>query len=326
MSTVSVAVVGVGRLGAEHVRILRDLPGVRLAGVYDSDPERCHRIGEQFGIPHHEDLASLLEEVSAAVVAVPTPDHFQVAAAALSAGCHVLVEKPFAETLEEADELIALAGDLGLRLAVGHVERYNAALRAGMPYLDDPRFIATQRLAPFQPRGTDVPVVLDLMIHDIDLVLGLVPSAVAHVHAVGVPVLTESIDIANARLVFENGAVAEINASRVSQERSRELRLFQPSGYMSLDLARGRGEFLRRRWIQTPATGSDPSSDFVERIPLEGDAREPLRLELEAFVAAVTGADGGPVVEAREGRAALEMALRIEREIEQAADVVARNP
>jgi len=326
VTRIRAGVVGVGRLGREHARILSELDGAHLAGVHDVDGERATRVAAGFGVRSYPDLTALLDDVQALVVAVPTALHHDVARRALVAGRHVLVEKPLTRTLDEADDLIALAEERDLRLAVGHVERFNGALRSSEPYLHGARFVESLRLAPFQPRGTDVNVVLDLMIHDIDLVLGLVRSPVESLHAVGTPVLTGSVDIANARLVFENGTVAEITASRVSEERLRVLRLFQPDGYLKLDLAAGRGEFLRRRAGIGPLEGGEVEvplhalSDLVERIPLQGDGREPLRLELEAFLAAVRG-ESSPVVSAREGRAALEVAFRIGRSIERFADV-----
>ena len=321
MSGLATAVVGVGRLGREHARILAELPGSRLVGVHDADPGTGERVARERDTRHFGSLDDLLSEAEAVVVAVPTADHHPVARRALEAGCHVLVEKPFAATLDEADDLIRRAEARDLELRVGHVERFNDAVRASTPHLERPRFIESLRLAPFQPRGTDVTVVLDLMIHDIDLVLGLVESPLGSLHAVGTPVLTDSVDIANARLVFEDGTVAEITASRVSEERTRTLRVFQATGYLRLDLAAGRGEFLRRRNGRPGASSLGPDratslEDVVERVPLHGDGREPLKLELEAFLGAVRG-EASRVVSARDGRAALEIAHRISREIDQ---------
>ncbi|MFQ5889896.1 MAG: Gfo/Idh/MocA family oxidoreductase [Gemmatimonadota bacterium] len=326
MTAIRIGVVGVGRLGAQHARILAVMPGARLIGVHDASSERTTAVADQAGVRAFPNLSQLLREVEAVVVAVPTVEHAAVARAALLAGCHVLVEKPFTTTLAEADELIDLAETRELKLSVGHVERFNSALRAAESYLESPRFIESHRLAPFQLRGTDVPVVLDLMIHDIDLVLGLLDSPVASLHAVGIPVLTDSVDIANARIVFEDGAVADITASRVSVERTRKLRVWQPSGYISLDLARGTGEFFRRRPGPTLPTLGPPSLlDVVERVRLAGDEEEPLRLQLESFLRLVDG-EASSSVSARSGRAALDVALRIAREIEQYADVAAPHP
>ena len=219
--------------------------------------------------------------------------------------------------------ILSRARAKGVVVATGHVERFNGAIRACEPYLDTPRFIESHRLAPFGPRGTDVAVVLDLMIHDIDLILGLVRTGVSQVDAVGVPVLTPSVDIANARLRFSSGAVANITASRVSRERLRKIRVFQPSGYLSLDLATGTGEFLRLREgveLGRLAEGTPQIEDIIERVVFQGDGTEPLRAELESFVSAVRGA-GPLVVSGDDGRRALSVALEIVDRIE--GDLVA---
>ena len=275
-------------------------------------------MASELGVRAHDSLESLLAEADALTIVVPTPTHFAVAKPALERGKHVLIEKPFAATLDEADELLDIARKSGAVVQIGHVERFNRAIRAALPYVDEPRFVESDRLAPFNPRGSDVAVVLDLMIHDIDLVRVVVGGPVTDVHAVGVPLLTPSVDIANARLVFASGAVANITASRVSRERTRKLRLFQPSGYLSLDLATGAGMFYRLRENMDPvALAASPQSleAFMEVIPLEAPEGEPLRLEFESFLAAVRGEQ--PVaVSGADGREALEIALRIVREIE----------
>ncbi|MDB4948717.1 MAG: oxidoreductase domain protein [Gemmatimonadetes bacterium] len=311
-------VVGVGSLGFHHARILREVEGVTMAGVYDASPERAAQVAAELGVPAFPSLDDFLAAVDAAVVAVPTTNHAEVALQAIGRGVHLLIEKPIAATLEEADEIVAAAEKAGVIVATGHVERFNGALRACEQYLDEPRFVESHRLAPFNPRGTDVAVVLDLMIHDIDLVLGLIGRHVKTLDAVGVPVLTPSEDIANARIVFENGAVANITASRVSFERMRKIRFFQRSGYISLDLATGTGEFLRLK-----KGASLPEGDFsllsianvVERVALKGDGMEPLRAELQSWVAAVRG-EGPLVVSGAAGREALAVALRIMGSIE----------
>jgi predicted dehydrogenase len=320
-------VIGVGRLGGAHARVLQEIPDVDLVGVHDTDTARAQEVAEKVGSRNFPDIDDLLGHVDAVVVAVTTSAHHAVTRAALEAGCNVLVEKPLTASLEEADDLVALAAAKQLFLGVGHVERFNPAIRACRPYLNNPRFLACQRLATFQPRGTDVPVMLDLMIHDIDLVLGLVDSEVESVHAIGVPLLTDSVDMANARIVFRNGAVADISASRASAERTRQLRLFQPSGYFSLDLAEGRGEYLRRRKDVDAAAlfrmGGAPElslASVVERVPLEAEAAEPLRLELEAFRDVLLGLPSDAAT-AADGRAALEVALRVGHEIERSSHV-----
>jgi predicted dehydrogenase len=260
---------------------------------------------------------ALLDQVEAAVVVVPTPAHFDVASPALKRGIHLLIEKPIAATVEQANALVSAAKQNNALLQVGHVERFNRAVRAALPYLESPRFIESERLAPFNPRGSDVAVVLDLMIHDIDLVHALVRDRVTDVRAVGVGVLTD-VDMTNAWLHFERGAVANIKASRVSRDKLRKLRIFQRNGYFSLDLADGGGEFYRLRAdvdLVELAKASQSIEKFVERIKLKAPEGEPLRLEHESFIAAIEG-KSPVVVTGEDGRDALEVALRIVREIE----------
>jgi predicted dehydrogenase len=304
-----VGVIGVGALGQHHARHLARLDDVRLVGVYDVDPARSAQIAAEQGTMAFDDVGDLLAEVEAVTVAVPTPAHAEVGMRALGQGVPVLMEKPLAATLEEADSLITAAKRQRVQLQVGHIERYNRALRAAEPYLDGPRYIESLRLASFQPRGTDVAVVLDLMIHDLDLVLHLTGSEATEVRASGLPVLSSHLDIANARVEFANGAVALATASRVARERIRRLRLFQPNGYFSLDLATGGGEFMRVRNGWQPGTGRE-LADVVERIVLEAPEADALALELQSFVHAVRG-QREVVVRGEEGRAALALALRV---------------
>jgi predicted dehydrogenase len=275
-------------------------------------------VAEELGVRAFASLDALLDDVDAVTIVVPTPAHFAVAERVLSRGIHALIEKPIAATLDEADELLRLAAVHGAMVQTGHVERFNRAVRAALPYVDAPRFIESNRLAPFNPRGADVAVVLDLMIHDIDLVHTLVGGSAMSVAAVGVPVLTPFVDIANARLSFDSGAVANITASRVSRERMRKLRIFQQSGYLSLDLGSGEGEFFRLRGdVDIAALAAAPLAleQFVERIPLRAEEAEPLRLEFESFLAAVRG-EAPVAVTGEEGREALAVALQIVAEIE----------
>jgi predicted dehydrogenase len=305
-----VGVIGVGALGRHHARHLATLPEARLVGVYDTDRERAAAVADELRTRAYDDLDALLREARAVSVAVPTPAHAAVGLHALGRGVPVLMEKPLAATLDEADALLAAARHGGLPLQVGHIERYNRALRAAEPYLDGPRYMESQRLAPFQPRGTDVAVVLDLMIHDLDLVLYLTGGQEStEVRASGLSVLSSHLDIANARVEFANGAVALATASRVSRERVRKLRLFQPNGYLSLDLASGGGEFMRLRPDWQPGTGAQ-LADVVERIVLEAPEADALRLELQSFVHSVRG-ERAAVVSGEQGRAALALALRV---------------
>ena len=313
-----IGVIGAGGLGLHHVRILRDLQGPDFAGFYETRADRAQQVAGELGVRAFPSLEALLDEVDAVTIVVPTPGHYAVAQQVLARGIHAMIEKPLAATLAEADAMLALAREHGVVLQTGHVERFNRAIRAALPFVDAPRFIESDRLSPFNPRGSDVAVVLDLMIHDIDLVHTLVGGKASSVAAVGVPVLTPFVDIANARLTFDSGAVANITASRVSRERMRKIRIFQQSGYLSLDLAAGNGEFYRMRGdVDVASLVSAPLAleQFVERIPLEAEEGEPLRLEFESFLAAVRG-DAPVAVSGEAGREALAVALQIVSDIE----------
>jgi predicted dehydrogenase len=315
---VRIGVIGAGALGYHHVRILRDVPGAKLVGFFEARGERAAQVATELGVRAFERVEDLIEAVDAATVVVPTPAHYEVAKAALGAGKHLLIEKPIAATLAQADELLAIAKRTGALVQTGHVERFNRAIRAALPHVEKARFIESDRLAPFNPRGADVAVVLDLMIHDIDLVRTLVGGHIKDVSAVGVQVLTPFVDIANARLRFEDGAVANITASRVSRERMRKVRIFQESGYLSLDLASGEGEFFRLRRdvdLAELAKGAQAIEAFVERVPITAPEGEPLRLEFESFLLAVQGRQA-VTVSGDDGREALAVALRIVAEIE----------
>ena len=323
-----IGVIGAGGLGLHHVRILRDLQGPDFAGFYESRADRAQQVASELGVRAFPTLEALLDEVDAVTIVVPTPGHYAVAQQVLARGIHAMIEKPLAATLDEADAMLALAREHGVVLQTGHVERFNRAIRAALPHVDAPRFIESDRLSPFNPRGSDVAVVLDLMIHDIDLVHTLVGGKASSVAAVGVPVLTPFVDIANARLTFDSGAVANITASRVSRERMRKIRIFQQSGYLSLDLAAGSGEFYRmRNDVDVASLVSAPLAleQFVERIPLEAEEGEPLRLEFESFIAAVRG-DAPVAVSGEAGREALAVALQIVSDIERSLPAAGRQP
>lgn len=313
-----IGVVGAGALGYHHVRILRDLPGATLVGFHDIRLERAEQVSKELGVRAFDDLPALVDACDALTIVVPTPSHHAVARPALERGKHLLIEKPLTVTLAEADDLLGIAERTGTLVQTGHVERFNRAIRGAQSYVDRPRFVESDRLAPFSPRGADVAVVLDLMIHDIDLILTLVGEHVDQVQAVGIPILTPFVDIANARLVFSSGAVANITSSRVSRERMRKLRIFQPSGYLSLDLASGDGEFYRlRKELDFSELARAPLEleAFVERIAISAPEGEPLKLEFESFLAAVQGR-AAVTVSGRAGRDALGVALRIQSEIE----------
>jgi len=281
---------------------------VRAAGVYDVRPERAAEVAAEFGIPAAPTLEALIDSCEAVVVATPTVAHRDTAAAALDAGRHVLVEKPMTATLEEADDLIARAARRGVVLQVGHIERFNPAVEAALPLAAGARFIETHRLGVFTARSLDVDVVLDLMIHDLQIAQAIVARPVAEVRAAGVAVLTPRIDIANARIAFEGGCVANLTASRVSVDKVRKFRVFAPEHYVSIDM--GTQEIGAVRLLPGPdgKPAIVPASIAVAK-------EEPLRRELASFAAACRGA--APLVSGSEGRAALALALDVRAAIEQ---------
>jgi predicted dehydrogenase len=307
-TALAVGVAGVGSLGRHHARVLTALPGVSVSGVFDVRPERAAEVGEEFGIPIAASLADLIASARAVVVATPTIAHRDVAAAALDAGRHVLVEKPMTATLEEADDLIARAARRGLVLQVGHIERFNPAVEAAMPLVAEARFIETHRLGVFTARSLDVDVVLDLMIHDLQIAQAIVRRPVSEVRAAGVAVLTPRIDIANARIAFEGGCVANLTASRVSAEKVRKFRVFGPSHYVSIDM--GAQEIAAVRLLPGP-----DGMPVIVPAAIAVAKGEPLQRELEAFLAACLGGPP-PLVSGAEGRSALALALDVRAAIE----------
>ena len=300
MKSIRVAVIGVGHLGSIHTRIYSELQSAQLVAICDIVPEKAQQLAEQFGCRAITDFRQLLGEVDAVSIAVPTQLHFPIARAFLSKGTHALVEKPITNTLGEADRLLALAKKTNAILQVGHVERFNAALRKVYDSLKDPRFIEVHRLAPFQPRGTEVGVVLDLMIHDIDILLGLVKSPIRRIEAVGVTVLTPFEDIANARITFKNGAVANLTASRISREAMRKFRIFQSEAYVSMDFLSQAVDLYHR--LDGQITHEALS------IPKE----EPLKTELASFLETIQHRRPPPV-SGQEAREALAVALKVTR-------------
>jgi len=302
------AVVGVGHLGRFHAEKYAAHPEVQLAAVVDTDGARARAVGEALGVPALTDHHALQGRVDCASVAVPTPQHHSVTRDLLVAGVDVLVEKPLTTTIEDGKALVELAVRGGRVLQVGHLERFNPAMRALGGRVTEPRFIECQRLAQFGERGTDVDVVLDLMIHDLDLILSMVPSPVRAIEAVGVPVLTPSVDIANARLRFANGCIANVTASRVSLKRERKLRIFQPDAYFSLDFDERRVRVCRRE----PDGNGHPSLTLEDLEVREGDA---LGEEVDAFVRAVRARQSPPVT-GWDGLRALEVAHVIRESVE----------
>lgn len=303
VETVNVGVIGVGYLGQHHARIYSELPQTQLVGVADSDRTRQAEIGNRFGVTHVEDYRDLLSQVDAVSVAVPTLQHQKVVQDCLEAGVHVLVEKPIAATPEEGRQMVHCAGQKGLTLHVGHVERFNPVRDLVQEHISNPGFIECHRLAPFQPRGTDVDVVLDLMIHDVDLILSFDLGHVKKVEAVGVAVLSSQIDFAHARVEFAKGCVVNFTASRMSTGRLRKMRLFQEALYLSVD-------FLSRQGIVYRQAAPADVESSVHEESIQAGNEEPLKRELQAFVQSVqTGAPGG--VSGEEGLAALELVHEI---------------
>jgi predicted dehydrogenase len=300
---IRVAVVGVGEFGRNHVRVWREIEGAELAGVVDTNPDRAAKIASEFGTQAIRDLDALAAaRVDAVSLAVPTREHANVGRRLLAAGLDVLVEKPMAASLEEADRLIVAAARLGRVLQVGHVERFNPAVVAAQKIVRRPMFFEVHRLGIFTPRSLDIDVVYDVMIHDLDILLSLVNAPVVDLKAVGIPVITEKVDIAHARVEFETGTVANVTASRVSTERVRKMRFFQEHEYISLDFARQ--DALRIR----VAPGSPQPGIGFEK--LETPPEEPLRAELRAFLDSVRTRKPC-VVDGAAGRRALALADRV---------------
>ncbi len=314
MDRLRAAVIGVGSHGSHHAEKYAALAGVDLIGVVDSDAERAREVARRTGAEAYGNYREVLGSVDLVSVTTPAPSHFPIARDCLRAGVHTLVEKPMAQTVAEAEALIAIAHEHHAVLQPGHVERFNPAVQGMRPKLNEPHFIEAHRLAPFNVRGTDVDVLLDLMIHDIELVSSLIARPVTKIEAVGVPVLTHNTDIANARLEFDNGCVANLTASRVSDRRFRKIRLFQQDAYLSVDLVEHEVAVHRKRARAVGMAHTDALQ--VER--LSCGHNDPLQEEIRAFVNAVrTGTP--PVVSGEDGKRALELVLAVK-------DVIARSP
>jgi len=305
--SVRMAVVGVGYLGRHHARILAELPGVQLVAVVDINQARAADVAAVSGTRPVTDYRDILGHVDAVTIAVPTVLHKEIALPFLAAGVHLLVEKPMARSLDEADEMVQAAARAMSILAVGQTERFNPAVVAARPLLSDPRFIEVHRLGTLPGRSLDIDVVFDLMIHDVDIVLSLVKSEVEAIEAVGVPVLTDRVDIANARLKFGNGCIANLTASRISRERVRKIRFFQPNAYVSVDYAAQKLEVWRL------TEGASPQR-AIEGGEVGVAYEEPLKRELTDFVDAVR-THRAPMVTGEDGRRALALATQIANKI-----------
>ncbi len=331
---IPVLVVGVGHLGKAHARVYSELPGAELVGVVDSLPGRAKEIGDSLGVPSFENLTpELLGSVAAASVVTPTRYHLDVARELMESGVSVLVEKPMASTIDEGKELISLAKTHGSTLQVGHIERFNPVVVATYPYIQNPVFIECDRISPFSFRSMDISVVMDLMIHDIDLVLNLVNAPVASVDAVGARVLSDAEDLANARITFENGCVAMVKASRVAIQRSRKMRIFCENAYISLDYIAKTGmrislkdgfdrsaiDFEKMASMEQAQGAFPVFTRYFDIQQLNIPSDEPLKTELDSFLEAVrTGRD--PVVTGEHGLQAIEIAVKITEDIRRSQD------
>jgi len=302
-----VGVIGVGYLGRMHAQKMASFHDVEFVGVYDADRERGKAVAKEFGTSSHGRTRELLRKIDAVSIAVPTVAHYRVAREAMKAGVHVLLEKPIAATLREGRALVREAAARRLVFQIGHLERFNSAVLSVASVLKEPRFIECHRLGMFGGRGTDVDVVLDLMIHDIDLILSFVRAPIVRISAVGVPVISPNVDIANARLTFANGCVANVTASRVSMRKQRKIRIFQEDAYVSMDFVEHKIQVYRRIFPQGPGGLPEITGEVLETE--KGDA---LRDEIRSFIeCAKTGA--APRVSGGDGLAALEVAFRIRR-------------
>ena len=319
-----VGVVGVGHLGKHHARIFSQIDNCQLIGVYDKVPERAKEIASLYGVRSFDSYEEMLSKVDAIDIAATTTYHFDLAKPALERGCHVFLEKPITSTKEQAEELVKIAEEKKIKIQVGHIERFNPVIMQVISEINNPMFIESHRLAPFTPRGSDVPVVLDLMIHDIDLIMSFIPFEIKEIRASGVGILTPSIDIANARLEFDNGAIANVTASRISMKRERKIRFFQKDAYISVDFQEKKVNLLKKSpklytilpQILAGDTSFNPE-DMVDmkEIRATDGGKDALTMELESFVDAIIN-DKRPIVDGTDGKRALEVALEIMEKIQ----------
>ncbi|MBW2659149.1 MAG: Gfo/Idh/MocA family oxidoreductase [Deltaproteobacteria bacterium] len=311
MKNLKVGVIGVGYLGKFHARKYADLDSVELVGVADTDPDRGGVVAEECGCRAFIDYKELLALVDAVSIAVPTIYHFEVAGSCIAAGVDLLLEKPMTETLAEADELIRLAAEKKLILQIGQLERFNPAVQAIEPFLTTPAFIESNRIATFKNRGVDVDVVLDLMIHDIDIILNIIKSPLKTIHTVGAPVVTSTTDIANARLMFENGATANVTVSRISMSNKRKMRIFQPGSYITVDF--GNRKVMTVKLSDDLMASGMPKPDIQTRTFTDGDS---LKGEIVSFIHHVRERTK-PAVSGEQGRRALAVALQVIEQIKE---------
>lgn len=325
MEKIKIGVLGTGHLGKLHTKMFSQIDTCELIGVYDINMEEAKLTAQEFGTKNFEDLNDLLNSVNAVSIAASTNSHYKLTKDCLDKGLHVFVEKPITTTIPQAEELVNLSNQKSLNLQVGHIERFNPALLALEKYISNPLFIQTDRLAQFNPRGTDVAVVLDLMIHDIDIILSLIKSKVASVEASGVTVVSDSVDIANARIKFENGAVANVTASRISQKKMRKMRIFQKDTYLSLDFITGTSEVYRlipleekndSHFISFGEIGEGNNKKKVVYEQPQIKEVNALKYELELFIKSIREKTK-PVISGEDGHRALRIAELILNKIEE---------
>jgi len=320
----NIGVVGTGHLGKLHTKMFKEIENCNLIGINDSNIEQAKVVGKEFDVNVFESINDLLDKVEAVSIAATTSAHYDLAKLCLDAGKHIFIEKPITATIPQAEEIVELADSLNLNIQVGHIERFNPALVSMEKYINDPKFIQTDRLAQFNPRGTDVAVVLDLMIHDIDIILSLIKSKVKSIEASGVAVVSDTLDIANARIQFENGAVANVTASRISQKKMRKMRIFQRDGYVALDFVTGVSEVytllpvdqkVKEGFISFGEIGvGDKKKRLVYEQPEQKEINA-LHYELQLFVDSVLNKEK-PVVTGNDGLRALRVAKIIIDKIE----------
>ena len=316
MKKIKTAVIGVGALGRHHLKWYSQIPQSQLVGFYDSDKEKCDKYSAEYGVPAFKSIAEVAKTAEAVSIAVPTTMHSEVACEMIEKGIHCLIEKPIAATIQEAGKIQELAKKQKVKVTVGHIERFNPAVQALKDIEIRPSFIEAHRLAAFDPRGTDVAVVIDLMVHDIDLALHLIKSKVKDIQASAVAVVSEQADIANARLTFENGAVVNLTASRISLQPMRKLRIFQKSGYYALDLAQKQADLYRLADGKEITEGArfplGKSGQDVVYVKKADSGKDMLEAELMAFLDSIID-NTAPTVSIEEGIEALRVALEIER-------------
>ena len=329
MEKLSIGVIGVGHLGKLHSKMFKEISNCNFVGVFDSNQEQAKSVADEFGVKSFDSIDELLSNVKAVSVAATTTAHYEVAKKCFEKNIHVFVEKPITASIEEGEELVKLAKEKNLKFQVGHIERFNPGLLSLESFISDPMFIQSDRLAQFNPRGTDVAVVLDLMIHDIDIILSFIKSDVKQIDASGVAVVSDHIDIANARIQFENGAVANVTASRISQKKMRKMRIFQKDHYISLDFVTGVSEVYRIQPVDEAALPNSISfgeigvGDKRKRLIYEQPESKPinaLNYELQLFVDSVLN-DKKIIVSGEDGLRALKVAEIIIQKIEQSKGV-----